>query len=280
MGYPIHRYAIADPRNGRDLSSSLWRESRDRFVSADPTFGVKNFDDFQVPVAGADGSAAGGWEVNDATAGGTSPTFSTVAHPDGVRTIAATTGTAHYGAVATRSGALAADSATGLNVVLPSHASKARGRYVFETRIDLPRTAAWFIGCSIESDGFFGTSSALPDAGYIGFYKTNNGDLVFACKSVASTGVADSVTVIPSASLSTVIGATGYLKLGFAVNVDKTVDICVNGVPYLTAASGLDPAALPVGDLQVKLAVGRGGGSDGSVSAPVDFVADFIEGNS
>lgn len=252
-------------RTARDLSADLWRHSLEAYVSEDPALGSRYFDDFLVPSTNTtDATSVDGWFIEDMAAGGTVESFASIAAVNGKRTLSATTGTAHFGIEAHRGVARANE-----GTILAGNGQ----RIVHEVLLSLPSADAYFVGLS-ESGAllFDATTGLVATQDYIGFFRSAGGDLTFvtATDNAGGTAVADSVVVLAAAS-----APTGVSKLGFAINGDGTVDICVDGVLYPVAAKAINSLALPIEIITQKFMVGRGGGASATVSLPLDWVATF-----
>lgn len=265
-------YDVVTPATSRGLSAALWQQSLQDYATNDPAYGTRLREDFvQDSVNATDASAVDGWFLQDAAAGGTVEVFSNVSNVDGVRRLSCASGTDHFG-VEVHYGSSAT---TGGFVNLPSHASDARGRVVYETRVDLTGVDQFFIGLSESIVQFLSATSALPTASdYIGFYRNDAGGLTFssANDNAGGTAVAQSLTVLSAANMP-----TSWVKLGFAVNVDLSVDIVVNGVWYNNVAKTANPLALPIETLTCKYAITRGVTGDlATLALPVDSVDVYI----
>lgn len=275
MSASVPLYDRVTPDTARGLTAALWRQSLAKYASLDPRYGSRPIADpdfHRNAPAGSDAAVNVGWFVQDAAAGGTSESFASTASPDGVRTLSAATGTdhfgieAHYGATATSKGC----------VNLPTHSSDPRGRVVFETRVDFDASDNFFIGLTEPIVEFLSATGALPaDSDYIGFSRTDAGDLLFVCANdnAGGTAVTDSATILAAASVP-----TGFAKVGFAVNVDNSVDITVNGVDYRADAKSINSLALPIESLTAKYATTRGATGDlATVSLVIDSCDVFVE---
>ena len=276
MSYPQVRYNTVTL--DRRLSANLWRNSLDEYADGHPEIGSFDFCDFVGRDAvgnTSDAAAQSGWFVQDAAAGGTNENFANVASPDGIAVLSASTGTDHFGIEAHRG----YSATTGAWVNLPTHATDARGRVVFETYVDFDESDNWFIGLTEAIVEFLSATGTLPTASdYIGFYRADDGDLKFVCANDndGGTAVTDSITIIAAAD-----APTGLQKVGFAVNKDNSVEICVAGDLIKLDTSGVtivvDEDALPIETLTQKYATTRGATGDlAAVALRVDWCACFV----
>lgn len=274
--YPYMRIAVEDPV--RDLSSECWRGLLEKF--GDPTLGNLRDDDFKTPASNTtDASADEGWFIQDAAAGGTVESFVSVAgKPEGVRRLSATTGTDHFGIEAHRG-----KTATNLgDVVLPTHTSNPKSTVAFHARVGLDLADTYFVGLTEPIVEFLSATSTLPaTSDYIGFSRTDAGDLKFVCANDnnGGTAVTDEVTILAAADIPDASGVMA--KLEFRVNADNTVEIYVDDVRYLKDTSGdlivIDPDALPIESLTPKLAILRGATADlATVTMDVDRVTTYV----
>lgn len=278
MGSSIVRFP-SSTGNDRSLTAGLWGKSLEQYVQADPEIGSFYFNDFLKPVSNTtDASAAEGWFIQDAAAGGTDESWLSTASPDGVVTLSATTGTDHFGIEAHR-GATATTLGT---VALPTHSTDARGRVIYETRVNLndADSDTFFIGFTEPIVEFLSATSTLPTTSdYIGFYRSDAGAIQFVCANDnnGGTAVTDSVEVVADASVPT----NEWVKLGFAVNPGPggtaTVDIYVNGVRKNTESASINYLALPIEYLTQKYAITRGATGDiANADLPIDWVGTFV----
>lgn len=270
----IPRYARTGTDNGRNKTASLWQGSLDNYVPGNPNYGLLIDDDFKTPrVNTSDASHELGWFIQDAAAGGTSESFITTNHPDGEANLSAATGTdhfgieAHYGASATTQGV----------VSLPTATSNSRGRVVYETRINIKNMDNFFIGLTEPIVEFLSATGTLPtNSDYIGFYRADGGALVFSVANDNSggTAVTDTFTVQTQAQMVALEDASSnYVKLGFAVNPDNSVEVVFNGTYYSHNTVDISSTALPIEALTAKYAVTRGATDD---LTAVSFVIDWI----
>lgn len=273
MSYPIPRIATSTVQ--RLHSPELWRNALEKFD--EPSVAQYYFDDFVTNQFAntSDASSAGGWYIQDGAAGGTSESFIATNGPNGIQTLSAATGTAHFSIEAHRGPA----ATTGATVNLPSHASAGKGAVVFEARVSLTAAHATFVGLTEAIAVFLDATSDVPtDSDYIGFYKEAAGDLLFvnANDNDGGTAVSSSKTILAAADVP-----TGYTKLGFRVNADQTVEIFVNGSRVRTDTSDVPivvaTTSLPIETLVERFVVGRGGGAATTVSLPIDWVATYVE---
>lgn len=272
------RYPVRAADLGREKSAALWRQSLEKYAdqaSGDPEVGAFYYDDFGKPrVNTTSASVNEGWFTQIAVAGAaTSPNFSSEPSPDGVARLSATTGTDHFGIEAHRGA-----SATTLGRVnLPTHGTDARGRVVYETRVKLAGSDQYFIGLTEPIVNFLSATSGLPTTSdYIGFYRVDKGVLKFVVgnDNNGGTAVTDEATILTAAEVD---AKTGFVKLGFAVNPDKSVEIFVDGVSKHVLADGILSTALPIEALTEKYATTRGATGDlADVKLDIDWVATFV----
>jgi hypothetical protein len=155
-------------------------------------------------------------------------------------------------------------------------------RTIYEALVNLRKCSTFFVGLFETGEAVFGTTSAIPDKGYVGFRRVNGGDVLFV---VHKTGVTEqTVSVIPAADLSTPTGSNAAAdepyKLGFAVNGHRTIDICVNGVIKAAeqATLAVSSATLPATVLTRVVAALRGATADESaVRLDIDWQASYAE---
>lgn len=266
------RYTPATP--GREKTANLWAKALEAYA-VDPSVGSYDFDDFLTPISIAtDATGSQGWFVQDAAAGGTVELFESLVGPDGIVRLGATTGTDHFGIEVHRG-----MTATGTGQVnLPTHSTDPRGRVIFEARVDLSGSDNYFIGLTEPIVEFLSATGTLPTSSdYIGFYRADSGDLKFVCANdnAGGTAVTDEATILADAAITAL---TDYIKLGFAVNRDSTVDIYVNGVSYHTLARTISSLALPIESLTKKLSTTRGATGDlATVAIDMDWIGTFVE---
>lgn len=268
------RYPVSTANAGREKTAGLWGRNLEKYVD-DPEVGSLYFEDFHTPFASPGDAAvatAVGWFIQDAAAGGTSESFTNVASPDGVARLGATTGTDHFGIEAHRG-----STSTSLgSVELPTSTTDARGDVIYETRVDLGGADQYFIGLTEPIVEFLSATSTLPDdSDYIGFFRSDAGDLTFVTRNDndGGTAVEDSVTILAAADIP-----TDMFKLGFRVNRDQTVQIFVDNVYYKTESEGIDPLSLPEEILTQKYAITRGATGDlADVDIDIDWVATYVE---
>lgn len=266
------RYSKSTP--GRELTPALWARILEAWAN-DPSVGSFDFDDFLQPISNTtDASGAHGWFIQDAVAGGTNESFASQASPDGVARLSADTGTDHFGIELHRG--MTATNVAGVN--LPTHSTDPRGRVVFEARVDLSGSDNYFVGLTEPIVEFLSATGTLPTSSdYIGFYRADSGDLKFVCANDnnGGTAVTDEATILTDAQIT---AKTDFVKLGFAVNRDQTVDIFVDGVSYRTQALTINSLALPIEGLTKKIATTRGATGDlASVAVDIDWIGTFVE---
>jgi hypothetical protein len=263
------------PDHDRGLSASLWRNSLQAYAANDPAFGVRITDDFtEVTVASATTTPAvtRNWSIDrDGDNADGTVTFDDSSAPDGVAILASNTTSGDDGVTAQYVPAI---------ITLPTHTTAAsrRGRVVFEARVDdIDVAEVSFIGLSEAGDQFLDGDSLLPvDQDYIGFYTDDHGatlKFVMANDNNAGTAVTDEIT-IPDSDLD----LTKFQKLGFAVNPDSSVEVCVNGKSLLSLAATLNPLALPIETLTPRLCALTGAGSD-APNLDIDRLDVFVANN-
>jgi hypothetical protein len=263
-------YDKATPDVARGLTGALWQQSLQKYVSADPRWGVRVQDDFVVPPRGVTGdtsaTADGNWSaIESATTGGTY-TLSQAAGPDGIGRLNST-GTSNHQGIEVQGPAV---------VTLPTHKTAAtkRGEVVFECRFDKSDADTIFIGLSEAGAAFLSATSTLPeDSDYIGFYSTDNGaswSFVCANDNEGNTAVTDSFT-IPSAAVQ----SSGFQKFGFRVNTDSSVEVVINGNWYGKQTNGIVSTALPIETLVPRLTATAGGGTT-APTLDIDCIDVFV----
>lgn len=271
MSYPIPRISTSSPN--RLHSPLLWRGALEKF---DPDFAQYYFEDFLYNQFAntTDASSAGGWFVQDMAAGGTSESFVTTDGPDGLATLSAATGTAHFG-ISTHRGPTATSGAT---INLPSHPTAAKGLVIFECRVDITAAEYLFAGLT-EALAEYETSTTTQPAtsDYIGFAKGPSAALEFVTANDNNGGTA----VTTNIDLHSAANApTGLTKLGFRVNPDQSVEIFVNGEKIITDVNGSTinvlSTALPIETLVERFSSGRSSGSASTVALPIDWVATYV----
>lgn len=272
-------YAKSPPVTTRGLDANIWRGSLAKYVANDTVFGARIHTDFTEPYANTtDASNEGDWFIQDAAAGGTSESFLTVANPDGIVDLSAATGTdhfgieAHWGRTATTAGVVA----------LPTHSTLARGRVVYQTRINLKNMDNFFIGLSEPIVEFLSATGTLPDdSDYIGFRRLDGDTLVFESRNDndGGTAVEESFTVQTKAEMDALEDATdNFCNLAFAVDSDNNVHIGFNGLYFGPTVNGIGSTSLPIESLTPKYAVTRGATDDlANVSLEIDSLDVFIE---
>lgn len=285
MAYPIVRIDPTTPTIGR--SPALWRNALDKYDS-DPLLGVLRATDFTKPhVGGIDAWSNGWWFSEMAAAGADTEVFATTNHPNGEFSLSAATDTDHEG-VKMQAGPSAT---VGEGITLPTHATAAlrRGDVIFEHRFyfneDTQGTLVSGLFEQAAVAGVLGATSLLLDTvDYIGFYVTNGGDLQFVVRNdnAAGTAVEYNVDILSAAQL--VVLEDTWLKLGFRVNRNNTVEIFVNGtaVRYSSEATPVKikvPAtALPEVDLSRTIGVARGIAGDHDPSTILTTFCDcYVE---
>lgn len=271
MSIPL--YAQTTPWTGRGLDPAIWgpRTVRD-YHSDDPKFGIRIRDDFTTERTNTtDASAEDHWWIQDAAAGGTSESFVSTASGDGVATLSADTGTAHFGIEAwyAKSAAGVATLPTGKHRT----AASARGRLNFQTRVDLDDADVFFIGLTEGGAEFLSATSTLPDGvDYAGFFYDGS-TLKFETRNDnnGGTDVEGSYTITDSIQ-------TGWNNLAFAIDKDGQVHISFNGQYYGPAKNSLSATATPVEFLLPRYCITRGSGSSTAVDLPIDSIDIFVEG--
>jgi hypothetical protein len=267
-------YQKETPDHSRGLSAALWRNSLQAYVANDPAYGVRIKDDFTEhnPAITGTGTAelVRNWVVDrDGDDADGTVSFLNAAGPDGVAILASTTTSGDDGVTARYSPAL---------VNLPTHGSNPRGRVVLEARVDdLDIAEVWFVGLSEANNQFLDGDSLLPDdQDYIGFYSDDHGatvKFVIRNDNDGGTAVEDEVTVLDAD-----LDLAEFNKLGLAVNVDGSIEICVNGKRLFALESQIDRDAAPIETLTPRLCALTGAGSD-APNIDVDSVDCFVESN-
>lgn len=275
MSYPIARIDPITP--GRERSPALWRNELEKYAD-DTLLGTLRASDFKTPRTQAVDTANAGWYLAETgVAAATNEAFTTNADPDGVCVLSATTGTNFMG-VQVQAG----ESTTqGENIVLPSHPTLAKGTVIFETRIyaDVQANDNLFIGLHEVDAAVLSTTATLAaDVDYIGFYRIDGGDLQFRVRNDnnGGTAVEYNVNVVAAADMP----EDTNVKLGFRVNYDNQVEICVDGTIIKRDTAGANirvPAnALPIEVLTRTMAVSRGATNG---NATVAVACDRIDVN-
>jgi hypothetical protein len=264
------------------LSASLWRQSLEGYVANNPGYGVRFQDDFTLDRAAntTTDSSQGGWY---ALIQGTAATFSVshdLSNPDGILNVSSTPSATDSG-LWIKAGTVAG---TGLTFTTPMHATMARGRLVYETRI-LSRSNAtvrpFFAGLILNSrttSPLLGTSSTMADIGHVGFYIDLVGDLYFTSKATAGSTGTGFVQVKVLDHTDTQLSGLGAIKLGFAINDQPTgvsYDVVVNEVWYRSVARQFTSAAAPTVALTPSYAIASGAASSTAETFAVDSVDVF-----
>ncbi len=276
MSYPNPRYGVdtvggSGIDTGRTRSAVLWGHMQDRYA-VDRALGTLYSEDFLEARLGVVNTSDKGWYLKEAgvalatSEGFTQATNSTIGQVD----LTATTGTAHQ-AVEVIYGTNATPSAT---TALAENTTFGAGTVIHESRIDFVDSGVFFIGYSDPSGEFLTATTSLPSTtlDYIGFYRLGTDDLLFICSNGGTGGVFESVSVATTAQIE-----SGYNKLGWAVDKDGAVIITRNGHYLETQSRAVRKAALPNSALSRRILVGRGAGSDATVTLRVDWFDEYIE---
>jgi hypothetical protein len=248
-------YAVTTPNTNRGLDAAVWQLALSDYVSNNPLYGTRFSDDFVETLVGLTGTVAATidrkWTVRDAAAAGGTYAFANSVLVDGVGELSSTGTTNHFGVEAQGAGFFA----------LPTHTTTPRGRLCFQARVDFDTADTVFVGLAENQANFLSATSALPtDSDYVGFYTDDNGaTLSFVCANdnAGGTAVTDTFT-IPAGDIS---AAGTYNNLAFSVDIDSNVIISVNGNVYAKLQAEIDPLALPIESLAVRLAATAGGGT-------------------
>jgi hypothetical protein len=279
----IARFPTLDGQD-RQLTPDLWNNAREQWVEADPASGQFYFEDFVETLLGntTDASAQEGWYIEEASAAGaTAESFvsAVVAGGIGVAVLSATTGTDEQGIEAHRG----SSATTGFTVNLPTHGVSPQGRVIYETRVNLNDADSdqFFIGLAEPGIDLLIAAGALAaDRDYIGFYRLDGGGIQFVCANdnAGGTAVTDAVTIVADADVPT----NEWVRLGFSVNENLTVDIFYNGQRIGRDTSGvdivIDTDALPIETLTEKYAITRGAtGDNANLDLPIDWVGTFVD---
>ena len=218
MSYPITRITPTTPGNER--TPSLWRNLWDRF-GTDPNLGTLRSDDWKTGHAQALGSENGWWVSEDGVAAATSESFETIEDADGRISLSAVTAVAERGVKAQAGSSLVLSE----GVVLPPHAS-GKSDVVFEAIVDLDvlTNDSLFVGLAESATLVLSITSDMSAIDYIGFHRTNGGDLLFVARNTGGGGT----TATPVVVIDTPV--TGDVKLGFRVNGSGKIEIFVDGV--------------------------------------------------
>ncbi len=277
MAYPIARI---DPTTaGRERSPALWRNALEKY-DFDPTLGTLRSSNWTSPRTQAIDTVVEGWWLSEeGTAAVTSESFDTNTDPDGVVLLDAAASAdfmgirAHAGASATLTE----------NIALPTHVTAAsrRGDVVFEARVflDITLNDTMFVGLAEgQSTVLTGTNTLTLGGDYIGFYRLDNSDLAFVSRDDVNggTAVVQTVNVKVLADLAT----AAWVKLGFRVNADSTVEIFIDGVEIKnttdsgTARISIASNELPSENLSRTLITARGVTLDNN---PIGMRCEFID---
>lgn len=268
----VPQYDLTLPTTKRGLSAPLWRNILGAYVSNDPQFGVRFTDDFIRRISSAVSGTTSAtaelfWSAADAAAAGGTYSLVIVENPDGHARLGSTGTTNHFGVEAQGPPMVA----------LPTHTTLARGAVVYEARLDFEDADTVFAGLSEAGDNFLSSSSALPsDSDYLGYYTADNGTtVVFHAHNDNAGATASSASYTIPASL---LASSGFNKLGFRVNTDSSLELCVNGQWIPASVHGITSASLPIETLVPRLSATAGGGT----TAPnilVDRVDVFVAAN-
>lgn len=272
MGYPITR--ISPTTSGRERTPDLWRNLLDRYES-DPLLGTLRSEDFQNKnVNNALAVEKDGWLVaEDGLTGATSEELNSTESADGRATLSAATGTDHMGVKCSVSTSVTVCE----GVVLPTHASEAKGDVVFEAIVAVSTlNPTLFVGLAAAMAQLHGNTSLLVDLDYIGFNRLDDGDLQFVANTAAGTTTA--IDVLASAD----VPASGDIKLGFRVNASGSVEVFIDGVRVKkTTDTGVSVAvpttSQPVDYLCRTVAAIRGATADNATSVvDIDKIEVYV----
>lgn len=281
--YPIVR--IEPTTQGRERSTALWRNALDKYA-ADPQLGILYEEDFTKPHVGVIATTTDGWcFTEDGVAGATSELFYTTGAAGGVASLAATAG-ADYRGVKIQAGSLIAG-ATGEGITLPTATTDSKSECIFECRVKLDISAGGndtlFAGLAEHTATVktLGAASALPDdSDYIGFYRVDAGDLQFVVRNdnAGGTAVEYNVDVLAAATIAASY-EDAWVKLGFRVNADSSVEIYIDGAKVTKETAGstkiaVTTTSLPEEALCRTVSVGRGATAD---NATVGVLIDRID---
>ncbi len=279
MAYPIVRI---DPTTaGKERSPALWRNLLEKY-DIDPSLGTFYSNTFRTPRTNTTAASANnGWFLDEeGTAGATGEGFTTNTDPDGVVDLVATTDDlegvkAHAGESVSQ----------GENIPLSTHrtAASVRGTVVFEAQVylDLSANDTMFVGLAEPQDIWDDDNTFSDDIDYVGFYRLDAGDLEFVVRSDNNAGTATETTVNVVAAAD--ITEDDWVKLGFRVNDNQTIEIFIDGVLVpATSDSGnalisITVANLPVDSLTRTLAVARGTtANNATVSLPCRQIEAYV----
>lgn len=290
MGYPITKYktsisASNSADNSRSLSAVLWRAANEQYASDNPNIGTFLYDDFLEAKVNTVGAFSDGWWLEEEGASGAtaeafdSGTNAVSPFAVGIANLAATTGTDWQGVKVHRGGSA---TTAGRAIRTPKHTTQPQGDVIYETRVFLntQQNDTFFLGLAeADADLFDATGGLVADADYVGFYRTDAAGLVFVCRNDVNggTAVSHSSTIIATAD----VPEDAWVKLGFRINQDFSVEISVNGQIIKKDTSGVDirvsPLAIPIESLTETKAVIRGAtGDNATVALATDFDATFV----
>lgn len=279
MSYPVPRFPFdVDAASGRGFSSNLWRQQLDQYGDHTLMNGTLHFEDFVQEAYNntTDAGTQNGWKIQDSAAGGTDESMASLNSgedaADGVVRLSATTGTDWFGISAARVNKV---------VRMPTATVGERGDVCFEYRADVSASDHYFIGLAEETEEFLGATGDLPtDSDYIGFFRSDGGDLLFvlANDNNGGTAVTDSVTILTDAEITAL---TGWIKFGFRVNQDGSVEISINSeqIKYDTSdvLIEIDEDAIPIEALNEIVETQRGATGDlATVAIDLDFVGCYV----
>lgn len=277
MSYPIVRI---DPTTaGRERSPSLWRGALEKY-SADRSLGVLRSDDFTEPrTHGAVATKHKGWFLaEEGTTGATSEGFATDDDPNGVAVLVGTTGADFMGVQAH-----AGESATQVeNIVLPTATADSKSGVIFEARVYLntAENDTLFVGLAEAGSTVLTATNLLTAAAdYIGFYRLDGGDLLFVSRNDNAGGTAVESSQVIKTSAQVAAGyEDAFVKVGFRVNNDNSVEVTLDGVRIRKDSSNavvtVAETALPIEKLSRKLAACRGVTLD---NATVQVQCDWVD---
>lgn len=261
-------YTQSAPRKTRGLLAAIWRGLLQAYASNDSLYGVRIQDDFTKgrTISGTTSASTGeGWSIFESAVTGGTNSFSTIAGVGGIAELNSTGTANHQGAEAQWTPAL---------VKLPTATADAQGAVAFQARFDPGDADTIFIGLSEAGNNFLSATSQLPTTSdYMGFYSEDAGATwKFKCANDNDGGTAATGSfTIPTADYST----TDHNNMGFRVNADKSLDLCVNDKWYGPAVHGIKSTALPIETLTLRLSVTAGGGTT-APTIQVDEVDCFV----